>query len=101
MFSHSKTFHAKFYCVLILPLLVGRPTEVKEEDVYLCSAHYNEDELKFRRNVKGFRVSDKSFLVYHLFFAYKKQSSADGLQNRCFLKISQYSQGKTCVVASF
>ena len=57
-----------YYCVFILPFHVGRPTEVKEEDVYLCSAHYNEDELKFRRNVKGFRVRDKSFLVHHLFF---------------------------------
>lgn len=33
----------------------SRPTEILEKDVYLCSAHYNEDELKFRRNVKGFK----------------------------------------------
>lgn len=34
----------------------GRPTEIAEKDVYLCTAHYNEDEMKFRRNVKGFKV---------------------------------------------
>lgn len=30
-----------------------RPTELAEDDVYLCSATYNEDELKFRRNIRG------------------------------------------------
>ncbi|XP_066935067.1 protein polybromo-1-like isoform X2 [Clytia hemisphaerica] len=30
-----------------------RPTEMEEKDIYLCSAVYNEDELKFRRNIRG------------------------------------------------
>jgi len=33
-----------------------RPTEILEDHIYLCMAHYNEDEHKTRKSVKGFKV---------------------------------------------
>ena len=39
---------------------------MEEKDVFLCSAVYNEDDMKFRRNVRGGKVKHTYIYIYFL-----------------------------------